>query len=245
MSGNNRSDHTLQSTAAATLIRTSLADQFDLLEIPVSVHTVSFSILKVRDTNVLVDAISPEEFAGDERLPYWADIWTSAYELARYCLAEAHLRDKRVLEIGCGVGLAGLAAAKVGARVTFSDYEPSALRFAEYNTLANLTPHERSGISFMQLDWRSIPALEPFDVILAADVVYERRNFFPLVDVLDKLMKKDGLAVFTEPGRTIGEHFFSMLREYKYNIDTSTHAVQIGGRLHNVTRALVRKQVPS
>lgn len=243
MSGNSGPEHTHDPADPAALIRSSLAGQFDLLDLPVSVHTSSFSILKVRDSNVLVDAINPEEFADDERLPYWADVWTSAYELARHCLSEGSLSGARVLEIGCGVGLAGIAAVRAGAFVTLSDYEHTALRFAEYNALTNLTDAERERVSFMHLDWRSLPAVDPFDVILAADVVYERRNFFPLLDVLQKLMRDDGWAVFTEPGRAIGGYFFSMLQEHGFRVESSGHIVRLGERSHEVIKATIRKPV--
>ena len=210
---------------------------YDCVEQDIVVAGVQFRLLKVRDTNALVDAIDRDTFAEDERLPYWADIWTSSEELARWCLQDGELEGKRVLELGCGLGLAGIAAAKAGAFVTFSDYEVDALTFAKGNAARNL-PAEvvATHVQFLELDWRTPPRLDPFDVILAADVVYERRNFLPLMDAIAKLLAPDGTAVFTEPGRSIGERFVELLRE-QFPVTIARQAVELNGRLSEVVRA--------
>ncbi len=66
-------------------------------------------------------------FAEDERLPYWAELWPSAIGLAHYLDRDVSLRGKHVLELGCGLGLLGVIAARDGARVLCTDYEPDAL----------------------------------------------------------------------------------------------------------------------
>jgi len=234
------------SLRSADSLRLDLAAKFDVVDKDVLIAGMKFSLLKVRDTNNLVDAIDQETFAEDERLPYWADIWTSSLELARWCLEEADIKDKRVLELGCGLGLPGIAAAKAGARVVLSDYEQDALDFARYNAVRNLSEEIlASNVTFLQLDWRNLlpshlPALEKFDMIIAADVVYERRNFFPLIDVLTKLLKPDGIAVITEPGRTIGEYFFNLLKEEHFHLATSKHNVELDGKRSDLTRATIR-----
>ena len=198
--------------------------RFDVVEKQIVIAGTSFTILKVLDTNTLVDSIDPKTFSVDERLPYWADIWTSAIELARYCLMDAELTGKYVLELGCGLGLAGIAAARAGANVVFSDYERDAHEFAIYNASRNLSPEiVNSRTRFIDLDWRKVneqflPQQRKFDMIIAADVVYERRNFFPLIDVLQRLLSPSGVAIFTEPGRTIGEQFFKLLNESGFDL---------------------------
>ncbi len=94
----------------------------------------------VRDPDVLLERVTPVQFAQDERLPYWAELWTSSFALARFCLEENGFRGKRVLELGCGVGLVGLSAASGGAHVVMTDYEHDALLFSLYNAMVNLTP---------------------------------------------------------------------------------------------------------
>lgn len=229
----------------------SISSRFDVVEKQILVADTTFTMLKVRDTNKLVDSIDPEIFSLDERLPYWADIWTSAIELARWCLTEAELNGKRVLELGCGLGLAGIAAAKRGANVVFSDYEDDALDFVRYNANKNLTGEiVNSHTRFINLDWhrvdaQSLPQPQKFDMIIAADVVYERRNFFPLMDVLQRLLEPTGVAIFTEPGRMIGEQFFKLLREADFDLSITPCKVEMDGKTTDVRRVAIRpKKMP-
>src|SRR5512135_806792 len=78
-----------------------LASRFDLSIEQVNIAGDTMSILAVRDTNKLLDAIDPVTFAVDERLPFWAELWPSSIALARLCVQELPLRGRRVLELGC------------------------------------------------------------------------------------------------------------------------------------------------
>jgi predicted nicotinamide N-methyase len=226
-------------SAHAEALRLRLAARFDLATHDVQVGSATFRLLKVRDTNTLLEAILPDVFAQDERLPYWADIWSSSVELARWCLEEADLRGKHILEIGCGLGLAGIAAARAGAWVTLSDYDPDALAFAEFNVATNLSPTQASRVCLLSLDWRDLPSLQPFDMIIGADVVYERSSFAALMEVLRKLLKPSGHALFTEPDRTIGADFFAMIVEHGFRISTTARPVLWDGRTNTINRVLL------
>ena len=84
----------------------------------------------VRQPEKLLDDISVDEFARDERLPYWAELWTSSIVMGEHILQDPSFRGAALLELGCGVGLAGIAAARAGAQVTMTDYDDDALLFA-------------------------------------------------------------------------------------------------------------------
>ncbi|MBX2991132.1 MAG: methyltransferase domain-containing protein [Bacteroidetes bacterium] len=223
-------------------LRHKLSAKYDVVEKEYGIAGKSVTLLKVRDTNVLVDAIDPETFSEDERLPYWADVWTSSLELARWCLEDGVLRGKRVLELGCGLGLAGIAAAQAGAIVTFSDYETDALDFVRYNVQRNLPAHVvESSIDVIQFDWRRPPLLEPFDVVIAADVVYEQRMFAAIKHVLSLLLAPNGIAVMTEPGRSVGEMFFASLKDSEFRISTGMTSVESEGKTIAVVRAMIQR----
>ncbi len=183
-----------------------LARKYDLGSHSIPVAGRTFRLLAVRDTNRLVDAIDPKTFAADERLPYWAELWTSAIALAEWCLGARWEPGARVLELGCGLGLAGIAAAAAGAHVTMTDYEDDALRFARCNAEANLSPEVvRDRLRFAHLDWRNPPLDAAYDVILGADIVYERRSFLPLLDLFDRVLtpSRSRSSIF-DPRSSIG-----------------------------------------
>jgi 2-polyprenyl-3-methyl-5-hydroxy-6-metoxy-1,4-benzoquinol methylase len=102
------------------------------------------------------------------------------------------------VEIGCGLGLAGLVALARGWRVTFTDYDEAALEFVQRSAAAN--GFEPSSYSTRQLDWRAVPE-ERFPVILGADVLYERRLVPLVANLIARMLAPDGYALIAGPYR--------------------------------------------
>jgi len=166
-------------------------------------------ITKIADLEVLLEAVDPVTFAEDERLPYWAELWPSSVGLARYVLQHLDLSGLQVLELGCGLGLVGIAAALRGARVLCTDYEPDALAFARHNARRNACRRMR----FRLVDWRRPVLRQRYAYIFASDVIYEARNFGPLIAILQRFLARGGTAIFSDPGRLNAVPFFAGLRQ--------------------------------
>lgn len=145
------------------------------------------------------DLIDEEDYARDERLPYWADLWPSAHVLAAH-LAGREVAGRRVLELGCGVGLPSVCAARGGARVLATDWYREALAFTRRNAAANAVRVET-----MLVDWRDPPdglaGAGPFDLIVGADVLYEQRNGVALAALLTGLAHPGCEVVIADPRR--------------------------------------------
>ncbi len=107
-----------------------------------------------------------------------------------------------IIEIGCGVGMAGLAALARGWDVTFSDYIPLAMDLAVDNARRNGLPEAKK----LWLDWRDPPQLA-FDVVLASEVLYDRTLHPAILQTLDAILAPHGRAWFADPGRTATEEF--------------------------------------
>ncbi len=148
-----------------------------------------------------------EEFERDERIPYWADLWPSARALARHLL-DAPAPAGRVLELGCGVALPSLALLSRGADVVATDYYHAALGFAQANAARNGLPALRAA----PLDWRDEPALGRFPLVVAADVLYERRNAEALAALLPRVVEDGGAFLLADPGRTYLADFRARMR---------------------------------
>jgi predicted nicotinamide N-methyase len=184
--------------------------------VPLRDHVLS--VLRPRDAESL---ISPEDFAGNEFLPYWAEMWASGRALAE-SLVTRSLRGATVLEIGCGLALPSFAAALAGGRVTASDWSSSALEAVAANADRN-----ELEVATLLLDWFS-PARDvgPFDLVLAADVLYEDRNVAALLDLLPGLGREVWLA---DPGRvTAGRFFADAARDWEVR-STGHPAIPNGG----------------
>lgn len=132
-------------------------------------------------------------------MPYWAYLWPASTAMARLILSESWPEGTRALEIGCGVGLTGVAGLAAGLDLTFSDYDSTSVESAQRNAALN----GFSRAAGVVLDWRKIASagLPPFDVIIGCEVVYELGNHALVLDVLDQLMKDDGVCWIGDPGR--------------------------------------------
>ncbi len=149
------------------------------------------------------DLIFEDEFTRDERLPYWAELWPSAIVLAER-LARERGDGRRLLELGCGVGLGSIIALECGFDVLATDYYTEALEFTRLNALAN---GQRPPATRL-VDWRDFPNdLGRFDVVIASDVLYERANSPLVAAAFANTLKPSGLGVLTDPQRKVAALF--------------------------------------
>jgi len=171
--------------------------------------------------------IDEEDFDRNERLPYWADLWPSAIALARR-VAMMDLSGKRVMELGCGLGLPSIAALSRGAAVLSTDHYRAALDFAVYNARANLGASLGRELETLHLDWRTPPDdLAPFDLVLAADVLYDKMNVAPLVDLVPKLLTHDGQLLLADPRRDYAGRFLEAMEQRGFEKSAESVTVEI------------------
>jgi predicted nicotinamide N-methyase len=164
----------------------------------------------------------PDDGSGEwaPLLPYWAVMWQSGVALAREIEAGApDLGGKRVIELGCGLGLPSLAAARAGAEVLATDADPEALELLERNARTN-------GVELhtATLDWGEPGDVDRFDLVLGADVLYERASVGLLLRLLPRLAKTAWIA---DPGRATSEVFLEQARRRWKLESVEAHGVMI------------------
>lgn len=189
-------------------------------------------IYRVKNLDDLVDQVTDDEFNKDERLPYWAELWPSAMALSRFLASNTNLlSQKKVIELGCGLGLTSLAAMMQQPEYLLcTDYEEAALKLTKMNFKLN-----RVRLPQLKLmDWRAPDCTNQFDVILASDILYEKRFFTPLLKLFRNLLTPDGMIILAEPNRTIARDFFLQLKECNY-----TFTVQFVEILQNDKKIVV------
>lgn len=148
------------------------------------------------------DAIMEEHCSGSltAKPAYWAQVWPSAVAVGERLLSEPELvKGKQVLEVGAGLGLASICAALAGAAaVVTTDVEPDAVAFAEANAAENGVGDLVCG---EVLDWSAPQASSGgmFDVIIAADVVYDEVALRHLARLLHgRVAKAGGLVLLAD-----------------------------------------------
>jgi predicted nicotinamide N-methyase len=181
-----------------------------------------------------------EDFEHEERLPYWAELWPSAVALAR-SLARRDLAGARFVELGCGVGLPTVVALDRGARVLATDHNVAALDFAVHNAKTNVGREPET----LLLDWFApdLDGLGAFDLVVAADVLYERRNTGALADLVPRLLAPRGEAIFADPRRPPAPDFLKAVKARGLEVATGGANVEQGGRKVRVCLHRLRRRI--
>ena len=197
----------------------------------IHISGLSFGLECVVNQEKLLNVLENNLFRIDERLPYWSELWPSSLALAEYILENrSQFAEKLILEIGCGLGLAGLAGKRAGACIHFTDNDPIALYFAKRNYQRNF----QDPAAVYYLDWRGpYPALK-FDVIIGADVLYENRFFQPLSVLLGTMLRPAGQFIIAEPGRTVAEGFFKLFSSDEWTGEVTEKIVEVEKTLKTV-----------
>lgn len=154
----------------------------------------------------------------DDYMPYWAYLWPAAIHMSWAVIKADWPIGTRVLELGCGVGLVGLAALARGHHVTLTDYEAKSVVVARHNARLNEFPQFEA----FELDWRSPPAVT-YPVILGCDLLYEQRNFEPILDLLEIMLEPGGICWLADGGRSVAHQFWYLARERGYAVTMRDH----------------------
>ncbi|MGH3145972.1 MAG: class I SAM-dependent methyltransferase [Rubrobacter sp.] len=165
-------------------------------------------------------------------------MWPSAIALARN-LYDQDLTGIRAIELGCGVGLPTVAALSSGASVLATDHYEAALDFTAHNARKNVGREPETAL----LDWRTPDVQHPraFDLVLGADVLYERPNAVALADLVPGLLAPGGEALFADPRRDEAQTFLGMMEEKGFETRTRNATVRQAERevkvsLHRLLR---------
>lgn len=144
----------------------------------------------------------------------FGQVWPAGRLLAQ-AMQRFDIAGKRILELGCGIGLASLVLQKRGADVVASDMHPLAEVFLAYNAALNGLP----ALSYRQLRWdMPLPALGRFDVIVASDVLYERDSAEALCAVIAHHAGTRAEVVITDPGRGNSARFSQLLAAQGFRV---------------------------
>ena len=209
-------DHPAETLAAAGIVETEVGGRVWRLSRPADLESL---------WEAMGQGPAPAGWEDDERLPYWVELWPAAVLLARAIAARPELVAGRAcVDAGCGLGLASIVAADAGARVLGFDYEPEALVFARRNAELNLAADIAHPV-FAVMDWRR-PAIAGgvADVILGADILYERRFFEPVAAFLDHALAPGGRALIADPERSVSADVCERLRARGWRVETPLSA---------------------
>lgn len=174
----------------------------------------------IRDLDEAIDLIcaemKPEEklnpFAED-LCPYFGILWSAAEGLSEYLACYPELvKNKTVLELGCGLGLPSMVATHLGAKVLATDFHPD----VEEYFLRNCR-HSSLYCDYRRLNWReSTDDIGKFDVVLGSDVLYESKHPKEVALGLLRFLKPGGTILLSDPGRAYLQSFLKAMNAEGY-----------------------------
>jgi predicted nicotinamide N-methyase len=175
----------------------------------------AFQVTMPANPDALLDL--PEVLAAnvrDDYMPYWGHLWPSSLDMGAELLRTKWRPGTQALELGTGIGLVALAALAAGLSVVLSDYDRQSVQLALSNAVQNGFPQARG----IRLDWRQ-PLPCTFPLILACELIYEKRNHTPLLDTFDAMLAPDGVAWVADPERHQADAFLDLARHRSYEIE--------------------------
>ena len=175
-----------------------------MTELRLSYQTVEFGktdihLCTLRNTQEFHDPESIAENLGisSASWPLFGVLWPSSLVLAHFMM-DFETGSKRILEVGCGIGLSSLLLNKQQADITATDYHPEVNGFLQRNATLN---NDRA-IPFEQSDWVSCDdSLGLFDLIIGSDLLYEDAHVELLAGFIDRHAKAHCEVIIVDPGR--------------------------------------------
>ncbi|MDZ7632437.1 MAG: methyltransferase domain-containing protein [Gemmatimonadaceae bacterium] len=213
-----------------------LRSRFRTRESPVTI--APGEVIQILHPENADDLISEQDFAIDDRLPYWADLWPASVVLSRF-LRGLRGTGRTLLELGCGSGAVASAAAIAGFEVTATDYYADSPQFARVNAWRNA----QVDITARCADWNTWPSdLRGFDLIVASDVLYEQRNAPLIARVMAQSLGPHGEGWIADPGRVGSAGFPDWCISHALNCETVAKVeVEAGAHVHTISLSRITR----
>ena len=182
------------------------------MEINIKLRKKSFTISGPMDLEGYWEKISRENEFSEDEIPYWSELWPSSLLLGKFILTNPHkFKGKKCLDLGCGLGLVSMALKYSQAIVYSQDIIFESLIFLKKNFSTNKLPYPVC----IKGDWRC-PCFKKhsLDIIVASDILYEKRFHIPVLKFIIYTLKKGGTAYISTPKREGAFDFFNQAPNY-------------------------------
>jgi predicted nicotinamide N-methyase len=162
-----------------TMEALAIEEKYELEIMPISIRGKRLELYGLKNWDRFVAKLEEEGEVYIPEFPFWIKIWEASIVLADHMIQLGLDKDKKILEIGAGMGLTGLFLGALGYGVTITDYEDEALQLLRLNAAHN----NLAGVHVRKLDWTKPDLTEKYDVILGSELVYKETFIDPLINL--------------------------------------------------------------
>lgn len=185
--------------------------------VTIKVADIQLEMDVIASFDEVLDAYAESNPNDTDAIPYFADIWPSALALANYLIrCKKDMQDREVIELGSGLGLPAIVAAKLGATsVTATDFHPAAIPYCQANTIKNGVRH----VHCQTLDWRNPQINQTYDCIIGSDLLYEEPQINALLHCISRIQRPHTQLILADPLRKHIQAAADKLQQSGWHID--------------------------
>jgi len=206
-----------------------LPSKYETTTTDIRVGDKSLTFLQIQNMETVVEELLKPGKREEGERPFWAKIWESSVLLAHVLSRIPVKSDVSMLELGCGMGVAGLFAAAFGHDTILTDINEEALAFARANATLNGLKKTR----IIRLDWGSDRLAQSFDVIFGSDILYTDGSYSLLIEFLKTHLKPAGRVILAVSGFISAATFFEEA-EPVFKITKKNFALRSDARSHSI-----------
>ena len=186
----------------------------------------------IRDLDESIDTLC--EFFGEddqdnslaeEYCPYFGVLWEAGIGLSQH-LQSLDLKNKKVLEIGCGLALPSFVVTKKGGEIIATDFHADVPLFLEVNQKKNNITFPYRVMNWRDEIERTKTDLGLFDLVLGSDILYESQHPMQVAKALIAFLKPGGKILLSDPGRAYIQKFITSMNECGYKEIFTTQTVE-------------------
>ncbi|RXJ86359.1 methyltransferase [Arcobacter sp. CECT 8985] len=190
-------------------------DNYRVRYATVEIESFDIHLTMLRDNQQFYDKnhIAEDMGISSAQWPLFGIVWDSSKVLS-HLMASYNIKNKRILELGCGLGLASLLLNERDADITATDYHPEVGRFLKYNCSLN----SNHNIPYFQADWHNKKLVtNKFDLIIGSDVLYERTHVDLLSSFINLYANEKCEIIIVDPGRGNHNTFCKKMSTYGFS----------------------------
>ncbi len=188
---------------------------YDTEIFPIKINERELKFLRPKSIDRFINPDDP--MAG---FPLWAKFWEASAVLTHYMAELPVDAQRRVLELGSGLGVAGIASAALGHAITLTEHNPDALNFLHANACLNGCDQ----VAIHYLDWFQPQLQEDFDLIIGSEIIYQESAAEALEALFHQYLQPGGRVVLAERVRAAGALFFERLSS-AFNVRARKHTL--------------------
>jgi methylase of polypeptide subunit release factors len=209
---------------------------YELELVPIKIKENNIELWTVKRWKEEVETEYENEREYIENFPLWIKIWEASIVLSEHLSQDTIQKNATILELGAGMGLTGMVLGAMGYDVTITDYNENALALLYKNVEHNKLQNTR----VEKLDWFEPHIEEKHDIICGAELIYKEDVIEPLLGLLKKCLKPDGMIFIAHDMNRQSMAEFLNKAEKVFQIQSRVKTLKSDSDIHRIAIHTIR-----